>query len=1026
MGPEKKEKAFSTEKYSIAQASMALRNHTAEVVLAERINQFHTRFDEYHRQEYNETEVRIDFVNPFFRALGWDVDNVAGMPQHLREVTHEATVNVDEAGKTRKKKPDYSFRIGTELLFYLETKKPSVDITTDASPSFQLRRYGWSGNLKISVLTNFSDLYIYDCSVRPVENDNIGVALIAHYHYTEYMDRFEEIYKLLSKESVLSGVFSATFEKIQVTIRREPFDEYFLKQINNWRIALGSDILKHNPGINTHKLNIGTQRILNRIVFLRICEDRNLEQYESLKGITTYEELKQQFVAADRKYDSGLFAILEEDRILLSDEVLIGIFRDLYYPNSSYEFSVVDPFIIGQIYELFLDEQLEIDADGDLLVIKKPEAVESQGTVNTPKNVTDIIIEQTLSTYIMNSDNDIQRIRIADICCGSGNFLLSAFEFMINNKLQSYIENNRSYALTNGLIIQTPDFEEFRLSFAERRAILTNNIFGVDIDPLAIEVTRFSLFLKLLEGTSTEEMNAFTSATGEKILPRLNSNIKNGNSLVDEKYADFCPSIFRDPQKLEKIKMFDFSREFGHGFDAIIGNPPYIRVQNMVRYSPDEYNYLRSDLSGYITSKSEFLDKYYLFIERALSLLNPNGVVGYIVPHKFMNIASGKVLRGYLAKSKVVKEILHFGTNQIFQGRSTYTCILVLQKSKQDKYYIGFVTDWNKFLFDHKVRLSVYSENQLSEAPWTFVSPKIMECLNAKSENCSELRKLADIIVGVQTSNDKVYIISPQCIDETYVYFTDKSGTNRKVEKKILRKSIYNTKLNKYERIEANSYIIFPYIYDNGKPQLIDINVMQSDFPCAYQYLSCYRKELDKRNMPTRTEKTWYAYGRSQSLKRFISEEHLIWPVLSLDSNYVYDNDLTVFTGGGNGPYYGIEMKKETSESIFYVQAILNHWLMETLVKQTASTFRGDYYSHGKLYIEKLPIYRIDFSNPDEVMLHDEIVNKVHTIEQLKVEVGTAQSSSSRDTFQRAVDTVNRDLERIIDHLYGVENIRTE
>lgn len=113
--------------------------------------------------------------------------NENGLPQHLREVTHEANVTVEEDGESKNKKSDYAFRIGTELLFYLETKKPAVDIISDILPAFQLRRYGWSGNLKISVLTNFTDLYIYDCSVRPVEGDDIGVALIAHYNYTEYV-----------------------------------------------------------------------------------------------------------------------------------------------------------------------------------------------------------------------------------------------------------------------------------------------------------------------------------------------------------------------------------------------------------------------------------------------------------------------------------------------------------------------------------------------------------------------------------------------------------------------------------------------------------------------------------------------------------------------------------------------------------------------------------------------------------------------------------------------------------------------
>ena len=145
----------------------------------ERVQQYAAHLAEYRRQSYNETEVRIDFVNPLFKSLGWDVDNEAGLPQHLREVTHEATVLVEENGQRRSKKPDYSFRVGTETLFYLETKKPSVDITMDNSPAFQLRRYGWSGNLKISVLTNFNDLYIYDCTVIPMCGaDKLDISVI--------------------------------------------------------------------------------------------------------------------------------------------------------------------------------------------------------------------------------------------------------------------------------------------------------------------------------------------------------------------------------------------------------------------------------------------------------------------------------------------------------------------------------------------------------------------------------------------------------------------------------------------------------------------------------------------------------------------------------------------------------------------------------------------------------------------------------------------------------------------------------
>lgn len=1001
---------------------------SSKMLLAEKVKQFSAKLYEYKKNKYNETEVRIDFVNPMFKALGWDIDNEAGLPQHLREVTHEANVIVEEGGKKKGKKPDYSFKIGTELLFYLETKKPAVDITTDNTPAFQLRRYGWSGNLKISVLTNFTDLYIYDCSIRPLENDNLSTAMIAHYNYTEYVEKFEDIYWLLSKEAVLSGRFNETFSNIRTALRREPFDSYFLQQIKHWRLELGKSIVHNNPSISVDTLNISVQRILNRIIFLRICEDRSFESYETLKSIKTYDELKALFLAADQKYDSGLFEMLEEDKLQPSDDVLVDIFKNFYYPNNSYEFSVVDPFIIGSIYELFLEEQLSFDDSRKVSVIKKPEAIDSQGAVNTPKNITDIIVEQTLSSILpFKNYSEIKDIRIADICCGSGNFLLSAFEYLINYHIQWHLKNNKEQAIKDGTIYQIPGSDEYRLSFKARRILLTNNIWGTDIDPLAVEVSKFSLFLKLLENTTIQEMEASCKSKADRILPRLESNIKCGNSLVNMAFAKYSPSIWDNDALLERIRMFDWKSEFGsNGFDAIVGNPPYIRVQNMVHYSPDEYAFYKSSYSDFKTSSSELLDKYYLFIERAWTLLNNNGILGYIVPHKFMTISSGESLRKYLSTNKSVSRIVHFGTHQVFNGRSTYTCILLLSKETHTTFDIAFIKDWNAFLFDHSAEFESFDLAKLTESPWTFFPNEITERLNAVKSKCTSLDELSDIFVGVQTSADKIYIIHAINEDNNYVYFNDKDGNARRVEKTILRKSIYDIKISKYESIEANSYIIFPYINTNGKAQLIDIETMKDSFPETFKYLLSYRKELDTRNMPKRTDNNWYSYGRSQSLNRFIGEEHLIWPVLSLDSNYIYDNESVVFTGGGNGPYYGIEMNKQAKESIFYVQAILNHWLMELLVKQSASTFRGGYYSHGKQFIAKLPIYRIDFSNSNEVKIHNTIVEQVHIIEKLKKKLHNCNNSASKQNYRRLAKTAYSELTEMINDLYGVNEINVE
>lgn len=991
--------------------------------VSELVQTYSENYPQFQRATYNETQVRVDFVNRFFKLLGWDVDNERGLPQHLREVTHEATVVVEEDGVHRSKKPDYSFKVGTEVLYFLETKKPAVNLTVDAAPAFQLRRYGWSGNLKISVLTNFTDLYIYDCSVRPKEGDDIGVAMIAHYHFDEYVERFEDIYNMLSKEAVLEGQFERQFANIHGALRREPFDQYFLDQIRTWRNVLGEDILHNNPEVDVETLNIFVQRVLNRTIFLRICEDRCFENYESLKAITTYQELRTLFAAADQKYDSGLFELLEEDRLIVSDVVIIEIFQSLYYPNNSYEFGVIDPYIIGQIYELFLDESLTISQDGHIEAKEKPEVIDSQGAVNTPKNITDIIVEETLYPLYANKvPDEVAQYRIADICCGSGNFLLSAFEYIVNFHIEYYQNHDKENAERRGDIYQLAGGTNYYLSYEKKRSILQNNIFGVDIDPLAVEVSKFSLLLKALENSSLEEAEAFHQRTHHRILPNLDENIKNGNSLVDMSYARFDRSVYQNISLMNKLKMFDWNTEFGNRkFDAIIGNPPYIRVQNMVHYSREEYDFYKSNHSPYGTAQTDTLDKYYLFIEKGLALLNEGGMLGYIVPHKFMNIKSGAKLREMLAGNSNVKKILHFGTYQVFENRSTYTCILVLSKQGNDEFQIGFVQDWNHFLFNHNVACTSYPSEYITGQPWAFLPQNIITHLEEMSANCVSLSSLTDIFVGLQTSADDVYIIYADSEDANYVYFHDQHSREFKIEKDILRTGIYDTQISSYEKIVPNCYIIFPYKEVNGKPVLYSLAEMAEDFPYALAYLTENKARLDERKMNGRKEENWFSFGRSQSIRRFLSGEHLVWPVLSIGSNYVFDSDMVAFTGGGNGPFYGIEMKRTSQESIFYIQAILNHWLMELLVKSRASTFRGDYYSHGKQFIATLPIYKIDFENPSEVAKHQQIVEMVQNIMQLKAQLASAPNAARRTVLEHSIAAINTDLNNAIDELYQIE-----
>lgn len=978
----------------------------------------------YKSQVYNETETRIEFLNKFFELLGWDVLNNTGKPRHLRDVIHEAGVYINEDNRQKKKKPDYLFRFLGSGVFFVEAKKPYVDITSDNAPAFQLRRYGWSAGYKISVLTNFNDLYIYDCSVRPNENDGVNTALIRHFNFKEYVNSFEDIFTLLSYESVANGKFDQIFENIHSPIKKEPFDKYFLGQLNSWRLKLGQDILTNNPEIDEASLNIFVQRLLNRIIFLRICEDRNVFKYTRLRDINSYDDLRALFEKADSYYDSGLFELIKEDGLKISDNPIVSIFKELYYPNSSYEFSVVDPFLIGQVYELFLGKQLTINGNS-VDIIQKPNLIDSQGVVNTPKTLTDLVVRETLDELVKKKTfSQILKIKIADICCGSGNFLLSAFEY-ICNYIVEHSESNNELPVELSTYNYNLGAKSFpQLSFAFKRYLLENSIFGVDIDPLAIEVTKFSLLLRLLDGVSEEELEDYIATSHNKILPNLDNSIKNGNSLIDDKYILYDKQILTNSDLAKKIRIFNWNKDFTHRFDVILGNPPYIKVQNLNKFSPAEYKFYKRKNSEYTVSAASALDMYMLFIERGLNLLNDSGVLGFLIPNKFFVTESGGTVRQLLTTRQHVRKLLNFGVIQVFKGLSTYVCILVASNKAQENFLYANVKNYST---TGGVIDTVWEEKPsdvISSSIWAFYPKSVDIALARIKKKSSPLSDIATIFVGIQTSNNSVYVIEPNSEDSSFVYFTSKlNGKNYKIEKGILRKLLYKQTLAKFEYIQSNQYVLFPYHISLGKKQLISESELRNDFPFTLAYLVDFHDVLLNRNFNNKNA-VWYGYGRTQRLEDFESGERLIWSTVTKTFNVAYDNTPVVFNGGGNGPYYGLKLKPNTKESIFYIEAILNHWFSDYLINNASSQFQGGYSSHGKLFIEGLNIVRIDFNNSKDLIIHDEIVSHVKQVMDLKARAKNSRTSSDEKILNDLAHYEENVISGLIDELYGVSHLK--
>ena len=959
---------------------------------------------------YGETSLRIEFLDPLFRILGWDVNNEAGVSMYAREVIHAASVIVDDEDAAHaNKKPDYAFRIGGETKFFLEAKKPRVNILERHEPAFQVRRYGWNGSHSIAVLSNFEDLVIYDCGYRPIDDQDAGFARIAHYHYDELVDHFEEIAALISKESVEGG----SLEDIDARERavRVPFDDMFLGQITSWRADIALDIYERYGAVDDDELNRFTQTLINRIIFLRVCEDRSFEDEEELLGIASYEELRRLFACADEKYDSGLFDYLDDAPWQISDYLLVGIFQDLYYPNSPYDFNVVQPHVIGQIYERFLGERILVQ-DGCVRFEATPEAIESNGIVPTPKEITDAIVSNALQGIEF-------PCKVADICCGSGNFLLSVYECLVSKELlRIELEKDESV----GLVERRSGYD---LPFWRKRQIMAEAIYGVDIDPLAVEVAQLSLALRLLEGCAAGELDSYRMVTGNKLLPDLSNNIKCGNSLVGYSYFDYDGSAATDLNILRNVRPFNWDEEFPfNGFDAIVGNPPYIRVQNLAKYIPREYDFYNSNQCDLDMARSQSLDKYQLFVERALGLLSHNGRLGMIVPNKFMTIDTGRPLRGLLTGKFHVSRIVDFGSIQVFPGRSTYTCILVATPESVLEFSRQQVSTLADFVSDPLYGGRSYDSAELTSDAWGFPPEAIGEHLAAIRPRCSPLSSIANVFVGLQTSNDAAYIIEPlREVDDAYE-FENFGGEISLVEKALCRPCLLDVAFDLYGTPTPNRQIIFPYEFDGvGRATLIPASRIEAEYPCAYEYLSSIKDKLDERAVsPKRKGDDWHKFGRSQSLTKFSGRPHIIWPVLSLGPKYVVDySGFVMFTGGGNGPYYGLEMKDGISESIEYIQAVLGYWFTEALVSCKTSLFRGDYYSHGKQFVAALPVRRIDFSSQAETTLHDSITVDVRKINGLMARRDLAKNKTDIELFDRSIAVLTLSLETKLDDLYDME-----
>jgi hypothetical protein len=1000
------------------------------------VERFREHRDEYLSAGYNEATLRREFLEPMFKALGWDMDNTEASAEAYKQVVHEDAIKV--SGSTRA--PDYAFRLGGVRKFFVEAKKPSVDVKGDPSPAYQLRRYAWSAKLPLSILTDFHEFAVYDCTAKPDPTDRATAGRILYLSCEEYAERWDEIAGLFSPDAIRKGAF----DKYAASARKKgtsTVDDAFLKEIETWRDLLARNLALRNPDLTQRELNGAVQTTIDRIIFLRICEDRGIEDYGVLRGLLngtcTYERLLAVFRAADERYNSGLFHFRSEKdrpgepdtltpRLTIDDKALKEILDALYYPKSPYEFSVLPADILGHVYEQFLGKVIRLTAGHHAVVEEKPEVKKAGGVYYTPTYIVDYIVKNTVGKLLDGmTPKEAGSLCVLDPACGSGSFLLGAYQLLLNWHQAWYAGHDpEKWARGRRPRVFRGQDGEWRLTTAERKRILLDCIYGVDIDPQAVEVTKLSLLLKVLEGEDTETLVKHLRLFRERALPDLGKNIQCGNSLIGSDFYDEHLIDTLTEEERYRINAFDWEAAFPEpmragGFDVVIGNPPYIRIQAMKEWAPIEVEYYKT---AYAAASKGNYDIYVVFVEKGLSLLNPRGRLGFILPHKFFNAQYGEPLRRLIAEGRHLSEVVHFGDLQVFPGASTYTALLLLERSGADVYRVCRVENLESWRSGELASVAVIPSVKLGAEEWNLSNAGDTPLLDRLLAIPTKLSDTTDrVFQGVITGADRVFLMTRL---RDGVYLSSATRQEHSIEADLMRPLCKGSvHLRRYKAIMSDLFLLFPYEVTEGRATLIQQQTLQSVFPGAWRYLELNREALEARERGKWRNPNWYAFSRSQNLG-IMEQPKIMTPSIAAQASFSLDQRGYLYfvgSGGGGGGGYGITLKRALpAGSEFVLLGLLNSRLLDWVLKRLSSPFRGSYFAYSRQYIERLPIRIVDCRDLGEGELCGQIGQAAERMIDLTVRTDAARTDHERENLQRQLEMTDRKIDRLVYELYGL------
>lgn len=719
-----------------------------------------------------------------------------------------------------------------------------------------------------------------------------------------------------------------------------------------------------------------SQKLIDRFLFIFFAEDRDLLPPNSTIQILDkwkadidfgderplYNLFKQYFHFLDegRKgttsraeiyaYNGGLF---KPDAILDSLEIDDDLLYKHTYKLAKYDFSSqVDVNILGHIFENSLNEIESVNAEIEGGEFDKQKSKRKKdGVFYTPKYITKYIVENTVGKLCQEKKDQLGfkeeayfeikkgthqntkkqllevldnyrewllQITICDPACGSGAFLNQALDFLI--KEHRYIDELKAKVLGGGLILS--DIEN---------TILENNIYGVDLNEESVEIAKLSLWLR--------------TAQPSRKLNDLSNNIKCGNSLIDSKtvagdkafnWQQEFPQIFNPSLRGGTTKQ---SADAKQGFDVIIGNPPYVRVQNLKYSEIDFYK------ENYLVAHKR-VDISLIFFELGFKIIKDKALLSFITSIQFVNAEYGRKIRELLLKYNII-EFIDFNGLGVFEGATTYPGILVLKKDNSDNFDYFQINQLGPENLFGKESSNFVSKNtinikDLNDDVWVFESRAFQAVLDKIETNSIKLKKIANPCTGLTSGKDKIFILDKEAVQ--------KEG----LESEILLPVVRGRNISRFFVSDDTDYVIYPYKLIDGETQLIDEKTLSEKFPKAYSYLLKNKVELGKRKDSRKLLSEtgdWYKLIRKGKLDLFNSSK-ILTPGISKENRFAIDHNGYTYLCGGAG-VFGLLQEKFDNH---YLVALLNSKVVQFFLHSISTKKQGGYYSYLNSFLEQIPI----------------------------------------------------------------------